>query len=168
MTLLCLLLLPAWPDARGGEQTRRVKSTPYGKHILKGIVKGWSLEIQNKEHEESWLDLIWIFVKCAFFFSQKCFAEGCPFEGRCEEEHFWGPRLLVSQGCKNLQYSKPNSGGFFILQVKNFAKYKHVKPLKRWAFHSITEWKQVWELMNWNCWSPDSSTWWVLPLQKNR
>lgn len=124
MMLPRLLLLPAWPVAHGGEQTRRLKSTPYGKHILKGIVKGWGLEIQPKECEESCLDLIWVFIKCAFSFSQKCFAEGCPIEGRCDKVHFWGPRLLVSQGCKNLQFSKPKSGGFFILQVKNFAKYE--------------------------------------------
>ena len=73
-----------------------------------------------------------------------------------------------SQRGKNLQFSKPKSWGFFILQVKNLAKYEPVKPFKRWYFHSITEWKQVWKLMNWNCWSRDSSTWWAFPLQKPR
>lgn len=166
MRLLWLLLLPTWSAARGGEQTRRPKSTPYNKHVLKGIVKVWCLDIQCKE--ESCLDLIWIFIQCDFSFFQKCFSEGCPFEGRYEVEHFWGPRLLIFQRSKNLQFSKPKSWHFFILQFKNFAKYESVKLLKRWAFHSITEWKQVWKLMNWNCWSPDSSTWWVFTLPENR
>lgn len=33
---------------------------------------------------------------------------------------------------------------------------------------TVAEWKQVWELMNWNCWSPGSTTPWAFPLQKNQ
>lgn len=90
MMLPCLLLLLAWSvimaESKQGDWKMPKMVNIFWRALWRARLCTFSIKCVRKA--------VWIFFDF-WFFSQKCFTEGCLLAGRCAEEHFWGPGLLL-------------------------------------------------------------------------